>query len=70
VASAGEVRLRIYDVAGRFVHTLVDGPVAAGEHALSWDGRGPGGARVASGIYFLRLEAPGYLEVRQIAVLR
>ncbi len=49
------VALAVYDVAGRHVATLADGPAAPGVHEVSWDGRDAGGAQVASGVYFARL---------------
>ena len=55
VSDAGAVRLKVYDVAGRLVATLVDGHRGAGEHEVSWDGHSASG-RVASGMYFARLE--------------
>lgn len=55
--AAGEVRLDVFDVAGRRVATLVAGWREAGDHEIAWDGAGPFG-RVASGMYFARLGAP------------
>jgi hypothetical protein len=51
------VQLRIYDVAGRLVRTLVDRELIAGEHVVTWRGDDNSGRRVASGIYNCRLEA-------------
>lgn len=55
----GKVQLRVYNVEGRVVRTLVDDTVAAGLHAVTWDGRDSGGARLSSGVYFYRLIADG-----------
>jgi hypothetical protein len=59
VPARGRVTLRVVDVAGRVVRTLLDREVAAGEHPLSWDGRTDAGTDVASGVYFARLEFAG-----------
>ncbi len=48
----------VYDVAGRRVATLIDEPIAEGYHETTWDGRDAAGARVQSGIYFIRLATP------------
>jgi len=48
------VTLRIYDVTGKTIETLVDGEVTAGEHRLQWSGEG-----CASGVYMCRLAAQG-----------
>ncbi|MCC6650108.1 MAG: T9SS type A sorting domain-containing protein [Candidatus Eisenbacteria bacterium] len=59
LAIEGPVRVAIYDIAGRTVRVLADGMRSRGTHALTWDGRGEGGAPVRSGTYFCRLTAPG-----------
>jgi hypothetical protein len=55
LAEAGHATLRIYDVAGQTVATLVDGVMTAGPHTVNWDGRDGRGATVPAGIYFYRL---------------
>jgi hypothetical protein len=64
------VTLRVYDIAGRLVATLVEGTTAAGVHQARWDGRNAGGSSVASGIYFVRLRTPEYSEVQRVTRLR
>ena len=54
-AAARSVRIDVYDVAGRLVRALVDGPQAVGSHAVQWDGRDRSGHAVASGVYLVRL---------------
>ncbi len=49
-----EVALAVYDLAGRRVRELVRGPQAPGLHEARWDGRGADGARMQSGVYFVR----------------
>jgi hypothetical protein len=56
LASAGRVSVRVYDIKGRLVRTLVDRFVAAGEHLATWDGINENGEPVASGVYFIRME--------------
>ena len=55
LSSGAEARIEIYDVTGRRVRTLSDGPRSAGLHAIAWDGRDDRGARLGGGIYFVRL---------------
>lgn len=57
VGRAAHVTLRILDVRGAVVATLVDADQEAGRYAVSWPGRNEGGRRVARGSYFYRLEA-------------
>jgi hypothetical protein len=56
---AAHARVRVFDVAGRRVNTLVDRSLDAGEHEAMWDGRDQRGAAVAPGVYFVRIEAGG-----------
>jgi hypothetical protein len=66
VMSAGEIRLaipasdrvlvKIYDVNGKLVETLMDQLVQAGEQRINWDGSNHDGRRVTAGVYFVRVE--------------
>lgn len=62
----GTVRLAVYDVEGRTIRTLVDGPQAVGEHQVTWDARDSRGKPVASGVYFARLDSDTGRLVRRI----
>ncbi len=71
LAWGGSVVLRVYDVAGRVIRTLVDDRDAApGEHVVSWNGCSDSGTPVASGVYFYRIEAGPYMETRRMVLLR
>jgi hypothetical protein len=50
-----EARLSIYDLAGREIRTLLDGPLPAGPHETRWNGRNAHGRRAPSGVYVARL---------------
>ena len=52
-----EVTLRIYDVRGRLVRTLIAGPQPASAHAVTWNGTSDRGLDVASGTYFVQMRA-------------
>jgi hypothetical protein len=51
------VTLTVWDVAGRRVARLFDGPASAGDHWVTWDGSGDQGLHLGSGVYFARLSA-------------
>jgi hypothetical protein len=70
VGDMSAVKLQIYDVHGRLVRTLVDGTVEAGSHTVLFDGRNAAGARLASSVYFLRLETPAVMQVRQVTLVK
>lgn len=62
--------LAVYDVAGRKVAQLVDKQLLAGDYQVSWDGSNHYGKRVASGVYFLRLETPDLCLNRKMTLLK
>lgn len=66
VTAPGEGRLTIHDASGRRVRALAPGSASA---AL-WDGRDEAGRMVASGVYFLRYEAPSGSMTRRFVVAR
>jgi len=67
---SGPVRLTVHDAAGRLVASLVNASLAAGEHAVSWDGTDDGGAAVASGVYFARLHFGSETTGRKLVLQR
>jgi hypothetical protein len=70
LAMRSSLRLDLYDIAGRRVRTLYNGSMDAGDHALTFAPIDQYGKRIASGIYFVRMETPSLTQVRQITVLR
>lgn len=55
LAEGADVRLQLFDVAGRHLATLVNGYRSAGEHEVMWDGSAAHG-KVPSGVYFARVQ--------------
>ena len=64
------VQLAIYNMAGQKIRTLIDAEVAAGRHALAWDGRDETGQHAASGVYFYQLLTSDFLAAGKMAILR
>ena len=65
-AGGGEwVRLKVYDILGREVKTLVDGPMDAGDHTVTFDAAG-----LASGPYIYRIMAGSYSATRTMMLLK
>jgi hypothetical protein len=71
IPEEGRVALRVYDVTGRLVRTLVDGHQCAGVSQAIWRGNDNNGAPVASGVYFYRLSTEGEAaQTRKMVLLR
>jgi hypothetical protein len=70
IPHASPVLLVVYDGAGRVVHGIADAPFAPGRHVLVWDRRNDAGRLVPSGIYFVRLSAPGVLLSRKTILIQ
>lgn len=65
-----KVELAIFDVAGRRVRDLVDEPLAAGLHSVSWNRTDADGRVVRPGVYYYRMIAGARTFVRRLAVLQ
>jgi len=71
VRDAGRVSIRVFNVAGRAVRTLLDEEMAAGTNGhVVWDGRNDGGERCSSGVYFYRIEAPGFASSKKMIMMK
>lgn len=69
VARPGIVKLRVFDNAGRVVRTIQNSYQAAGRYSANWNGTCDNGRRVANGIFFYRLDAPGVHKVVKVAIV-
>ncbi|HEY6194729.1 MAG TPA: FG-GAP-like repeat-containing protein [Candidatus Eisenbacteria bacterium] len=70
VARAGRVTVEVYDLSGRRVRTLADGPREAGRYELVWGGDNSSGQRPAPGVYLLRLSGPDRVDARKVVLIR
>jgi hypothetical protein len=71
IAEAGHVSLRVYNVAGQLVRTLVDEHQAPGRvRPVTWDGRNSAGQSVSSGVYFYKLTTAGFTKTRKMVLLK
>lgn len=68
LGTPGNVRLAIYDVTGRLVRRLVDGPREAGRYAEPWDRTDDRGSVVSAGVYLARFEATGTSNTQKVVV--
>ncbi|UCG92214.1 MAG: T9SS type A sorting domain-containing protein, partial [candidate division WOR-3 bacterium] len=70
IPHGGYVSLKVYNIAGQLVRTLVGDPYNPGVYNIVWDGRDNEGSVVSSGVYFYRLEIGEYSVVKKMTVLR
>jgi flagellar hook assembly protein FlgD len=70
LATPGHTTLRIYDVKGRLVRTLIDGPLDATVHTATWDGLDRSGRRAATGVYFYEVVSGDFRSTRKMSLLK
>jgi flagellar hook assembly protein FlgD len=70
ISKSQKVTLAVYDLLGRKVKTLVDENVTAGKYKVDWNGTNEYGQKVASGIYFYRLQTEGFNQTRKMLLMK
>lgn len=65
IPQSGFVKLVIFDVAGKQIATLVDGQLNAGNYAYNFDA-----SKIASGVYFYKLETNGFTDVKKMMLIK
>jgi hypothetical protein len=70
IASYGKVSIRVCDVGGRVVRTLVDAYKEPGSYTVWWDGKDDSGASLASGVYLCQLVVGSFKQTRKLVMLR
>ncbi len=62
--------LRIFNILGQEIRTLVNDQIEAGMHSYTWDARDESGRPVGSGLYFYQLRSGDFSEVRKMGLLQ
>jgi 1,4-alpha-glucan branching enzyme len=70
VAKKSNVRLRIYDLLGREIHTLVDEAMEPGNYIVRWDGMNDFGLEASSGVYIIRMSAGDFSQSMKLIKLK
>ncbi len=65
-----KVSLKIYNILGQVVKTLVSGNQTAGYKQVVWDGTNEFGAKVASGVYIYRIEAGNFVKSQKMILMK
>ena len=70
IPKSGKVSLKIYNIKGQLVKTLVNGHKEKGYYTEIWDGKNNNGKRLANGIYFYKIKIGSKSKVRKMLLLR
>ncbi|NIM65448.1 MAG: T9SS type A sorting domain-containing protein [Candidatus Latescibacteria bacterium] len=70
IKERAHVSLKIYNVAGQLVKTLVNEEKPAGEYTKGWNGRSDAGDPVASGVYFYKLATKHFTKTKKMVILK
>jgi len=65
-----QVSLKVYNIAGQTVRTLVDEAMPAGNHTVTWDGTNNDGTIIASGIYFYQLRTEQFTGAKKMLLVK
>jgi hypothetical protein len=70
VPQNGNVRITIYDLLGRRVVDLMNGPLNIGQHSVIWNGKDESGREAASGTYIVRMTAESFVASKSIRLMK
>jgi hypothetical protein len=70
MAENGSAKVEVFNLEGRVVKLLFDGPALQGQNELSWNGTDAAGQKVGSGVYYLRLRTSHEDLSRRVVVLK
>ena len=70
IPATENVTIKIYDILGRVVTTLLNKQADAGYHIVYWNGRDAYGKQAASGMYIYRLQANGFVQTKKMLMLK
>lgn len=70
IPSSSGVIMKVYDMVGKEVATLVDENMSEGIHSITWDAKSQSGARLDDGIYFIKLIAGNSLVSKKMMLIK
>ena len=62
--------LRVYDILGRLVRTIVDEDMSPGFYTMQWDGLNDNGVKISSGVYFYSITADDFRKTKKMLLLK
>ena len=66
----GHVTIDVYDLRGRFVTQVFDGPTLTTQSIVEWDGTDDAGRLVAPGVYMVKMRTGKWLTTQKLSVVR
>jgi hypothetical protein len=66
----GHIKIGVINLLGQKVRTVIDGVFPAGSHSIIWDGTSDDGRKVASGVYFYRMESDSFNQTRKMILMK
>ena len=70
VPDNGNMTLKVYDILGRHVRTLVDGTYSAGNYNIVWDATDMNGDMVSVGVYFYTIQSGNHRATKRMLLLK
>jgi hypothetical protein len=70
LSKSGHVKIDIFNIVGQRVRTLVDKDMKPGVYVADWDGKDENGYSVSSGIYFYRMQAGEFSNMKKMVLLK
>ena len=70
IPKSSHVKIEIFNIVGQKVSTLVDGDMKPGIYAADWNGRDVNGKSVSSGIYFYRMQAGDFSDMKKMVLVK
>ncbi len=69
LSNSSKLSLVIYDASGRIIRKLINQEIPAGIYTINWNGTDDRGQKIASGIYFYKLQTPDHCQVKKLLLL-
>ncbi|HES59080.1 MAG TPA: T9SS type A sorting domain-containing protein, partial [Caldithrix sp.] len=67
---AGKVKLVVYNILGQKIKTLINTDINAGKHLFKWNGVNENGVKVPSGVYFYKIDAGKFTDIKKMVLVK